>query len=166
MVLCPPDIITFSKYMDRVYLLHSVLGYYRMQIRSKKWCHKIMFYMFDLVCVSVWILWHKQNKNEHMPLMGFKIIVADALRRARKTLECKRGWPSNGIQQKLNSKQRKEPAAEVLQDGVHHFPIWHHTWGWCKFPNCKEKTFVACEKCEVILYLNQDKNCFKLFHTL
>lgn len=90
MVPCPQDIITYNKYMGRVDL-DSMLGYYRIQIRYKKWYHKIMFCMFNLIYVSVWILWHKQNKNEHMPLMGFKIIVANALCRAGKTLECKRG---------------------------------------------------------------------------
>ena len=168
MVPCPKAIITYNNYMGDVDLLDSMLGYYRISIRSKKWYHKIMFHVFDLVTVNAWILWWKHN-NEHMPLIDFKIAVADALWRGGKTSQRKRGRPSNEIEQQLNSKRKRGPAAnvpqaEVRQDGAHHFPTWRNTRGRCKFPDCNEKTFVACEKCEVTLCLNNNRNCFKLFH--
>jgi hypothetical protein len=77
MVPCSQAIITYNKYTGGVDIRDSMLGYYRIQIRSKKWYHKIMFHMFDLVCLNSWILWRKHNKNEHIPHVDFKIIVAD-----------------------------------------------------------------------------------------
>jgi hypothetical protein len=169
MIPCPNTVTTYNNYMGGVDLLDSMLGYYRIQIRSKKWYHKIMFHMFDLVCVNAWILWRKHNDDVHMPLADFTIAIADALCKAGKTVTLKRGRPSNGLQQKIDAKKKRGPAAEmpqaeVWQDGFCHYPIWRDTRGRCKLPDCKEKSFVACEKCEVTLCLNKDRNCFKAFH--
>jgi hypothetical protein len=166
---CPKAVTTYNNYMGGVDLLDSMLGYYRIQIRSKKWYHKIMFHMFDLVRVNAWILWRKHNDAVHMPLADFKIAIADALCKAGKTVTPKRGRPSNGLQQKIDEKKKRVPAAEmpqaeVRQVGFCHYPIWRDTRGRCKLRDCKEKSFVACEKCEVTLCLNKDRNCFKAFH--
>jgi len=59
--------------------------------------------------------------------------IADALCKAGKTVTPKRGRPSNRLQQKIDAKKKRGPAAElpqaeVRQDGFCHYPIWRDTW--------------------------------------
>jgi hypothetical protein len=53
-----------------------------------------------------------------MPLVDFKIAIADALFKARKTVTPKRGHSSNGLQQKIDEKKRRGLAAEMPQAEV------------------------------------------------
>ena len=53
--------------------------------------------------------------------------------KAGKTVTPKRGHPNNGLQQKIDAKKKRGPAAElpqaeVRQDGFCHYPIWRDTW--------------------------------------
>jgi hypothetical protein len=86
MIPCPKAVTTYNNYMGGVDLQGSMLGYYRIQMRSKKWYRKIMFHIFDLVCVDAWILWRKHNDNVFMSPVDFKIVIADALCKAGKTV--------------------------------------------------------------------------------
>jgi hypothetical protein len=80
------------------------------------------------VYVNAWILWRKHNDDVYMPLADFKIAIADALCKAGKTVTPKRGRSSNGLQQKIDAKERglaaEMPQADVRQDGFCHYPIW------------------------------------------
>lgn len=80
-VPCPKAVQVYNRYMGGVDLLDSMLGYYRIKVRSKKWYHKIFFHLVDLTCVNSWILWRKTHEV-YMPLLDFKLILAESLTRA------------------------------------------------------------------------------------
>lgn len=81
----------------------------------------------------------------------------------------KRGRPSSFVADMLEERKKKKPKAnvppkDVRTDGIDHFPYWSNDRQRCKLPACKGKSFVTCQKCNVALCLNKDKNCFLAFH--
>ncbi|KAM7311117.1 piggyBac transposable element-derived protein 3 [Ixodes scapularis] len=105
-----------------------------------------------------------------MPLADFKLSVAEGLCKAGKPAERKRGRPSNEVEAQLIEKRRRGPAAavpsqDVRLDKTDHFPLWIETRARCKLPSCQAKSFVSCQKCNVPLCLNKERNCFLKFHT-
>ncbi|CAH2088316.1 unnamed protein product [Euphydryas editha] len=51
-VACPKAMMTYNRHMGSVDLLDALLGYYRIQIRSKKFYHRIFFHTIDMVTVN------------------------------------------------------------------------------------------------------------------
>jgi hypothetical protein len=43
--------------MGGVDLLDSLLGLYRIHIRSKKWYHRLFFHMLDVIICNAWLLY-------------------------------------------------------------------------------------------------------------
>lgn len=171
--------------MGGVDLLDSMLGLYRIGIRSKKWPNKIFFHFLDLCVVNAWILWRK-NSDVYMALFDFKMAVAEHFCKVGKTYNKKKGRPASNtgtpkstkrtsdsgpstptsIQQKKVKKSlaRPTPLNEVRKDSVDHLPEWKSARQQCH-NDCKFRSFVFCSKCGVYLCLNKDRNCFMSFHT-
>lgn len=81
----------------------------------------------------------------------------------------KKGRPSSASDELIEKKRMRAnvailPPRDVRRDGCEHFPMWGQKRQRCKYPGCKGKSFVVCEKCRVELCFNKDKNCFRLFH--
>lgn len=170
MVPCPKAVTIYNKYMGGVDLLDSMLGYYRIKLRSKKWYMRIFFHIIDLMVVNAWILWRRSNNEfSNLALADFKMAVAECLCKVNKaSFTRKRGRPSAAMET-LQNKTRRGPATdfpmhEVRTDGYSHLPLWCLERQRCKYP-CGAKTFIKCEKCNVFLCLNKDRNCFYKFHT-
>lgn len=105
----------------------------------------------------------------NMPLVDFKFAIAEALCKCLKTPK-KRGRPNHNLQNSIEEKRRKGPAAvlpqpDVRKDDTSHIPYWMDSRQRCKVPECKSLTYIACRKCQVGLCLNKDRNCFEVFHT-
>lgn len=170
---CPKAISIYNKYMGGVDLLDSMLGFYRIKIRSKKWYHRIFFHMVDLVCVNSWLLWRRRMEQiedvTYMPLLDFKLFIADILMREDVLVftptSRKRGRPLTQVEN-IKKKQRLElPPIEVAEDGFNHWPQWKKDRQRCKFEGCIQKSQVMCSKCKCYLCLNKDRNCYTSFHT-
>lgn len=80
----------------------QMLRYYRIQITAKKLYLKIFFLLLGLACVNGWLLW-RRNNQDYIPLVNFKVAVADALYKAGKVVSKKHIGPSNGVQKQLES---------------------------------------------------------------
>lgn len=166
----PQCIEVYNNYMGGVDLLDSMLGYYRIMIRSKKWYLRIFFHFIDMICVDAWLLWRRTKTQEYLPLSEFKLGIAEVLTRSNSTnTNKKRGRPSNILQSQLDLKKKKYPfaqipAQEIRQDNQNHLPKWTDRQR-CKYPECSLKTHTFCEKCQVHLCINKDRNCFYSFHT-
>lgn len=167
----PQSVAVYNAYMGGVDLLDSMLGYYRIQIRSKKWYMRVFFHFLDMTCANSWILWRRslQNDNLYLSLSEFKLALAEVLTKSGVSQK-KRGRPSTCLQPQLDLKQRKYPfsqipAQEVRTDNLSHWPEVNEDRQRCKYPECKGKSHVSCNKCVVFLCLNKDRNCFYKFHT-
>lgn len=169
----PKAVGVYNNYMGGVDLLDSLLGLYRIQLRTKKWYKKIFFHMVDMCVVNSWILWRKKS-GEYMPLFDFKLAIAEHFCKAGKAK--KRGrpttTPSNPSTPTTSkdctpSKKRKMqdfPLNSVRADGIGHFPKWMKTRQLCQ-NNCSFRSYTYCEKCKVFLCYNDKRNCFTRFHT-
>ncbi|XP_035457403.2 piggyBac transposable element-derived protein 3-like [Spodoptera frugiperda] len=58
-VSCPKAVTVYNRHMGGVDLLDALLGYYRIQIRSKKFYHRIFFHMIDMMTVNAWLLYRR-----------------------------------------------------------------------------------------------------------
>lgn len=168
MVTCPRIVKVYNVHMGGVDLLDSILGYYRIKIRSKKWYHRIFFHLIDMITVNAWLLW-RRNTGKEMQLKYFKAQVADCLCKEGNCIIRKRGRSSMNVEAELKNKTKKHAAAalpieEVRHDRHDHMPLWMETRQRCKFPKCSGFTFIYCAKCQVALCFNKNKDCFNRFH--
>lgn len=159
---CPKAISIFNKYMGGVkqILLDSMLGFYRIKIRSQKWYHRLFFHFVDLVCVNSWFLWRRRMKQKddqvYLPLLDFKLILADILMqedaRVFTPTTRKRGRPLNQNIENINKIKRLRrlnlPLIEVAVDGFNHWPEWKSDRQRCKLVGCKQKSQICCQKCK------------------
>ena len=171
MIPCPRSVFVYNNYMGGVDLLDSMLGFYCIRIRSKKFYLRIFFHFIDVVVVNSWLLARRAQKFD-MPLLDTKLAITDALCRAGKPMKQHNvGRPSTSKVQQLHDMKRKKgptkeiPQEDVRKDGIDHLPYWHEsTRSRCKFPESSGKTFVICTQCQIPLCFNKDRNCFARFH--
>lgn len=87
----PKCIGIYNNYMSGVDLLDSMLGYYRIQIRLKKWYMRVFYHFIAMLCVNSWILWRRsQTDDMYLPLAELKLVLAEILTRAN-VLQKKKG---------------------------------------------------------------------------
>ncbi|KAG5873608.1 hypothetical protein JTB14_007382 [Gonioctena quinquepunctata] len=85
MVPCPKSVLMYNSYMGRVDLFDSMLGFYRIKIRSGKYYLRIFLHFIDMMVVNCWLLARRAKKFD-MPLLDTKLAIADAF--------CKAGIPA------------------------------------------------------------------------
>lgn len=93
-ITSPQSVDVYNKHMGGVDLLDSLLGLYRIRIRSRQWYKKIFFHMIDMCIVNAWLLWRRHNDDMYMPLYDFKLVISEHYRKAGKVITKKRGRPS------------------------------------------------------------------------
>ncbi|XP_055910468.1 piggyBac transposable element-derived protein 3-like [Eupeodes corollae] len=73
-VTSPQAVDVYNQHMGGVDLLDSMLGYYRIHLRSRQWYKRIFFHMVDMSLVNACLLWRRIKENdEYMPLFAFKL---------------------------------------------------------------------------------------------
>lgn len=122
---------------------------------------------------NAWLLYRraaKENgKTKTKNAADFRLELADTLCNLDKTTGLKRGRKSD-VQKDIDSKCKKSrsqclPTKDVRTDEIGHWPVLSDKRMRCKMPKCPGFTFTMCEKCDISLCLNKNKNCFKSFHT-
>lgn len=108
----PKAVSIYNQYMGGVDLLDSMLGYYRIKLRSKKWYMRIFFHLIDLACVNAWILWKRTHPNVPLALKDFKLALAECLTKANKSLTKPRGRPKLPIEGELQAKKHRGPTTD------------------------------------------------------
>lgn len=174
MVPCPKAVDVYNSYMGGVDLLDSMLGYYRISLKSRKYYMKIFYHMIDLCVVNAWLLYRRVYPDTYIPLLDFKLLISEVLCEILKPSPRRKGrplLPENRTESLYDIKRRRKgpcselPAEEIRLDGMDHLPIQQANRIRCKYPTCKSKTMVSCIKCMIPLCFNQERNCFLLFHT-
>jgi hypothetical protein len=183
----PKVVQVYNKHMGGVDLLDSLVGLYRIRIRSKKWYHRICFHLFDLTVVNAWLLYRRQlsvrransspGRMVAMRLHDFKAAVAQALCKEGVEFEAnsrKRGRPSADTEAVIGSPSAAKrcrptvqaPCSDVRLDYIGHWPKWVTRRATCKAPKCTGTSRVICTKCKVHLCFNPNKDCFTVYHTV
>jgi hypothetical protein len=87
---CPNLITKYNKYMGGVDLLDSIMGRYKIKMRSKKWYFRLFYHFLDITIVNAWLL-YKRMKGNDFPLYQFRTQIADYLCWTGQVLTSKRG---------------------------------------------------------------------------
>jgi hypothetical protein len=143
---CPQIISIYNQHMGGVDLLDSLMGLYRITIRSKKWYHRLFFHFLDMAVVNAWLLYRRalsqqNNTSEVLRLAEFKAQIAEGLCKSNKGTNRKRaGRPSMESQlQSVAKKARRRhpvPVADVRTDDTSHWPTWTVNRLRCRLPGC------------------------------
>lgn len=167
-----PNVIgEYNRHMGGVDLLDSVMGIYKIRLRSKRWPMRLFYHYLDLTMANAWLLYKRVTK--YQGLQSGRLSSADFRLEVAVTL-CKLGTkPSissrRSLESEIQEKKHKGPAQHVppkavRQDQIGHWPQWSDKKIRCKFPKCVGFTHNVCEKCGVALCYTKTKNCFKNFH--
>lgn len=77
---CPRVVQVYNRHMGGVDLLDSIIGRYRITMRSKKWYFKLFYHFLDMSLVNAWLLYRRARENKNtIPLAKFRQEVAVAL---------------------------------------------------------------------------------------
>uniref|UniRef100_A0A3B4ZMF2 PiggyBac transposable element-derived protein domain-containing protein n=1 Tax=Stegastes partitus TaxID=144197 RepID=A0A3B4ZMF2_9TELE len=175
-VPCPAVVQEYNKNVGGVDLLDSLIALYRNKVRSKKWHHRLIFHFLDMIIVTTWLLYRRDcegigvEKKDQMRLYTFKCCIAEGLCMCCKSMEKKRGRPSQSIAGAYEQKRKKTPTTPIpVQDvGLDQTALWlimTGDKGRCRAPGCNDAPKAMCRKCNVHLCFTPDRNCFLRFRT-
>ncbi|XP_046998937.1 piggyBac transposable element-derived protein 4-like [Schistocerca americana] len=154
-VSCPKPVVECNQFIGGVDLVDSVLALYRIQIRSKKWYHRIFFHILDLIIVNAWFLYRRDALSSGMhwksmlALAEFKKVIGRCLLFQGKSEARKQEKPkSNSIERAYMAKKKKGPTAalpgkDMRLDGIGHLPLMD-VKGRCKVPSCNGIVGMKC----------------------
>jgi len=157
--------------MGGVDLIDSLIGLYRLKLKSKKWYHRLFFHLLDMTIVNAWILYRREFHAEStsaktIPLREFKCAVAEALCKSGVAAKsAKRGRPKYKEEQPVKKKRPAAcaPVEDVRFDGLHHYPAMKEVERQrCR--KCDKVTQVSCVKCGIHLCMSSKRNCFLAYH--
>ena len=171
-VPCPGLVQFYNTNMGGVDKMDSLMGFYRLFLRSKKWYHRIFFHIIDLSVNNAWLLYRRDFEQDHvnekpLSLYEFKLAVSYTLRNQHRPLK-RVGRPSTNTEvQRPNIRGTKRSflPQPVIDDQVGHFPISVQKRGVCQNPLCKSVVKTCCMKCKMFLCIfGSGKQCFLDFH--
>lgn len=167
-----PNIVKeYNVHMGGVDKQDMLIELYRTDIKGKRYYLRIIFHFLDLATVNAWLLYRRhceQLKIKYMPLIDFKLNVAHGLLFSGDTVTKKRGRPPSSSTNTTSTPPPKRiftprPVDDVRFDGIGHWPEHLENKQRCK--HCIHSySRVQCEKCNMPLCFNKEKNCFKTFH--
>lgn len=173
-VTMPKVIDNYNKNMGGVDVLDQSMEYYRTFIKTRKWTLKVILHFIDLSIVNAWRLYrieataNKVPKNKLKDLLEFRLEIADSLVGApdRKRIPF---IENENVNPNVNFERYRpahKPSEARRYDGYEHYPIFDEIDSprTCRLENCKSRSKIRCEKCNVYLCLSRNKFCFKNYH--
>lgn len=168
----PFAVAQYNSYMGGVDLIDSIIGRYKILLRSKRWNVRIFYHLLDLTVSNAWLLYKRVQKakgysGKMLGSSDFRLSIAEVPTKLE--TKSKLGKHSFMIENELEQKKQRGPTQHVpnqmvRQDQIGHWPIWTENRIRCKKPNCVGYAQVMCNKCGVALCFNKRNNCFKDFH--
>lgn len=171
-----PNLIDkYNANMGGVDFLDRMMSYYRMSHRSRKWTVRTIMHMMDFAVAAGWIMYRRQMvametpRNKIMDILDFKISIKNELI-YRVPVPEKTDPDSDFEPRPKKSRARvQQPPAALRLNQVGHLPEipTPATKNRCRYPGCKSNVArIRCVKCNVFLCVNEERNCFKLYHTI
>lgn len=122
--------------MGGVDLLDSLIGLYRINLKSKKWYHKVFGQLIDITVVNAWLIYKDKNKNlnkNYRLLRTFLLNIAENLCNGWVRI---RGRPLSSEEEPLKKIVCQEKNIILRKDGMNHWPEWIKKRLRCKLENC------------------------------
>ncbi|CAG4938143.1 unnamed protein product [Parnassius apollo] len=128
-----PNVVSeYNRHMGGVDLVDSIMGIYKIKLRSKRWQMRLFYHFLDLTMANAWLFYKRVCKYKNIPnktIMAsadFRLEIAETL--------CKMGVKTGltirrSIEGQILAKKHKGPAQHVppqavRQDQVGHWPQW------------------------------------------
>lgn len=170
-ISCPDIVHRYNKSMGGVDLADQMISLYRINIKSKKAYHRLIYHFIDMALVNAWLLYRKNcnilsiPKKDVLQLSSFKLNIAVALTKTGIVQPNKRGRPSREEQTSNKRRRCNIVLDDVRLDHIDHLPSVDKNRQRCRVLGCKGQTKFFCKKCDAHLCLDKNKNCFQSFHT-
>jgi len=104
---CKKEIKQYNKHMGGVDLLDSLIGRYKIKMKSRKWYMRLFYHLLGITVINAWLLYRRCNINEAVfNLAYFRINLASILCQTGLRITPKRGRPSQ-MQHQIDIKRKK-----------------------------------------------------------
>ncbi|KAK3931900.1 PiggyBac transposable element-derived protein 3 [Frankliniella fusca] len=171
-VPCPRAVAVYNQTMGGVDLSDMYMTMYKIPTRAKRYYFPFIGYCFELALTNRWLQYRRDSqllemkKKDIIPdSKKFRLLVREELRTL--LLRCHGHTVQPSLDKPLTKKKIKRPMVcrpndSLRTDGYGHLPE-HCDKGRCRY--CTKGTSrVKCSKCQAVLCLNLDRNCFAHFH--
>lgn len=161
-ITCPVAVADYNSNMNCVDKFDQMKAAYEIDRKSRKWWHRIFFYLLDTCVVNASILYKKLNLPPKT-MKQFRREVIDGLISNRFIqVSPKPHFPV------LHPNKKQKLSHEIRLTSAAHQPQ-RTTRRRCALCSTKKKPIRsdwACITCNVALCLGKDKDCFQKFHSV
>lgn len=167
----PFIVAEYNRHMGGVDLMDSVMGHYKIRLRSKRWFMRLFYHFLDMSMCNSWLLYRRihadtANTDRVLNSADFRLEIAETLVKYKRVNRLKR---TSDVEALIQDKKKKGPCQyippkDVRLDQLGHWPVWTVKRLRCKYPGCTGTAQTECEKCGIALCFNKNNNCFRSFH--
>jgi hypothetical protein len=151
----PLAVHTYNKYMGGVDLHDQFISSIKHHIRHLRWYIHIFHHTLTSIIVNCWII-HRQH-NTNMLLRTFVATLSNEIVKKHENI-VKQHISRCSMRSSSNIHKRL-----CFDNNVKHLPEWQDKRRRCCLCHDK-KSFVNCSTCNVVLCLNDKRNCYKNYH--
>ena len=136
------------------------ISYYRIAVRSKKWCMPFFMFMPDAAVQNAWLLYRSSSNpdNETMDLLSFRREIVNIYRMKYSSQQRSHIFSPTDITLFRGKSNDKRVPSKVRFDGIRHYPLSNPTQRRCSY--CGKKSKYVCSKCSIGLHID----CFESYH--
>ncbi|KAG6461481.1 hypothetical protein O3G_MSEX012654 [Manduca sexta] len=137
-----PNVIgEYNRHMGDVDLLDSIMGIYKIRLRSKRWPLRLFYHYLDLTMANAWLLYKRVTK--YKGLQSGRLSSADFRQEVAVTI-CKLGTKPTissrrSLENEIQGKKHKGHAQHVPPKAVRQYQIGH----WPKWSNKKNQMQIS-----------------------
>lgn len=117
-IQCPNLVLEYNKHMGGVDLLDSILGRFKISMRSRKWYCRIFYHLVDVAIINAWLLYRRVEKHKGntttITMEKFRGEIANCLCNVGQNLK-RKGRPSSSVDRNLELKKKKQLRLQFLQ---------------------------------------------------
>ena len=160
LVHCPNIAREYNRHMGGVDLSDMLMALYRIDLRSKKYYNRIIFYLIGISLLNGWRIYQWNTKDTKMSFLKYIKSVSSSLMIS--------GNKKADNRKSAFAYSRSHPQNDTRYDGYQHFPQVNAERRRCKHTNCNLQTYISCSKCDVYLCVVSGKtfrNCFTDYHS-
>ncbi|XP_046663034.1 piggyBac transposable element-derived protein 1-like [Homalodisca vitripennis] len=113
---CPQVVNTYNQHMGGVDKINSILGRYKIRMKTRKWYMRLFYHLLDVTMCNSWLLYQRVCKEKGkvtLPLAEFRESVALTMCKLGAKQPLKRGRPSTELDVALQSKAKKPHVSAI-----------------------------------------------------
>ncbi|XP_050511228.1 piggyBac transposable element-derived protein 3-like [Diabrotica virgifera virgifera] len=172
----PLAVKVYNANMGGIDFLDRMISYYRISARTRKWTVRVIMHLFDFAISASWIEYRRDqrllgtHKKDIMDLFCFKEEYAYFLAHGHQ----ESSEDSDPDYECSLPPHRKQPRVSHPPDLLRKKHTLHlpeiptpAKKNRCRMPGCSANSSrIRCSTCQVFLCIQENRNCFKLYHEL